>query len=152
MEPDEPFHNFEAIKSVARRSWTTQSSSIHGVWGSKIGKGLVGSQIQRLSFFYRDVAWTFLSHPTDPFTILEPQNPPIRNTYVVRKRRSTNFGALKLRKVRSGCLDRNNRYIEKPRHVFFYSRAHKIDCLSSISVRACSNEHEICHCQAGSTN
>ena len=40
--PDEPFHNFEAYKSDARRSWITHNSSIHGFWGSKSVKGLVG--------------------------------------------------------------------------------------------------------------
>ena len=40
--PDKPFHNFEALKSVARCSCITQNSSLHGFWGSKIVKGLVG--------------------------------------------------------------------------------------------------------------
>ena len=41
--PDRPFHNFGASKSVARRFWTTQSSLISWIWGSKIVKGPVRS-------------------------------------------------------------------------------------------------------------
>ena len=40
--PFEPFHNFGALKSIARRSWNTLNSSSHGLCGSEIGKGLVG--------------------------------------------------------------------------------------------------------------
>ena len=40
--PAEPCPNISALKSVARRFWTTQNSSIHGFWGSKFGKGLIG--------------------------------------------------------------------------------------------------------------
>ena len=40
--PDEPFQNYGALKSVARRSW---NSSIHGSWGSIIGKGSSGGGI-----------------------------------------------------------------------------------------------------------
>ena len=38
--PDEPFHNFRASKSVARRSWTAQNNSQSR--GSKIEKVFVG--------------------------------------------------------------------------------------------------------------
>ena len=40
--PDEPFHNFGASKSVARRSRTTYNMPVSWSLGSKIVKGLVG--------------------------------------------------------------------------------------------------------------
>ena len=42
LPDDKPIHNFGALKSVVGRSWTIENSLIHGLWGSKIGKGLVG--------------------------------------------------------------------------------------------------------------
>ena len=41
------------------------------------------------------------------FTVLVPQNPPIDEFYVVQKNRWTDFEALELWKVRSGCLAPN---------------------------------------------
>ena len=43
--PGRPFHKFGALKSDARRFWTTLNSSIPGFWGSEIVTGLVGSSI-----------------------------------------------------------------------------------------------------------
>ena len=43
-----------------------------------------------------------MNHPTDLFTNMEPQNPGIDKLYVVRKRQSTDFEALKLGKGRLG--------------------------------------------------
>ena len=43
---DRTFHNFGALKSVARRSWTSwtsRNSSISWSWGSKIVQGFVGA-------------------------------------------------------------------------------------------------------------
>ena len=42
LYPDRPFHNFWALKSVARRSATTSNSEISWSLGSKIVKGPVG--------------------------------------------------------------------------------------------------------------
>ena len=41
-------------------------------------------------------------HPTVPLAILRPQNQDIGELYAVRKRRSTDFKASKLRKSQSG--------------------------------------------------
>ena len=43
---DEPFHNFKALKSVARRFWTIQNWTIHGFGGSKIVTELVGGLLR----------------------------------------------------------------------------------------------------------
>ena len=50
-----------------------------------------------------------LLRPTGPFTILEPQSKAIDGFYGVRNRRSTNSGAYKLRKGRSGPVETEGR-------------------------------------------
>ena len=55
LPPDVPFHNFEALQSVARRSLATQNSSIHWFRGSMIGKGLVG-----LPYPTRPIFWFYI--------------------------------------------------------------------------------------------
>ena len=49
--PDEPFHNFGASKSVARRSRTSLNSRISWSRGSKIVKGFVGYSCSSQLFF-----------------------------------------------------------------------------------------------------
>ena len=44
----------------------------------------------------------YISYPTDPFAILDPQHQEIWEFYEVQKRRATDFEAPKLWKDRSG--------------------------------------------------
>ena len=46
---------------------------------------------------------TKVNIPTNPLSILGPQNPSFNMLYVAGKRQSADFEALKLREVRSGC-------------------------------------------------
>ena len=46
----------------------------------------------------------WVSFPTDPFTIFEPEHQDISKNYVVRERHTTEFEAQKLEKGRSGSL------------------------------------------------
>ena len=53
FEPDRPFHNFGASKSVLRRSLFTWTSSISWLWGSKIVKGSVGKEKTLTGYAFR---------------------------------------------------------------------------------------------------
>ena len=59
LAPDEPFHNFKALKSVDRRILFSSGTSCDGFLSSKIGKGLVGRRrkkdyvLHRTSMFAR---------------------------------------------------------------------------------------------------
>ena len=70
IPPDKPYHNFGALNSFARRSWTTWNPPIHGFWGSKIAKGLVRCSVYFKYYYWKHVikadfqtAWHLQAEP-----------------------------------------------------------------------------------------
>ena len=102
--PKRHFHfpNFGAKKSVDQRFRIRQNLSEDGSLDSKVVKRPVG----------RIVSWPnieqFWSLPTNPLTILEPQNQEIGELYVAQERCATDFEAPKLWKGSSG----SSRYVD----------------------------------------
>ena len=78
--PTDPFITFGISKSVARLSPSTHILPI--------------SRCRAFRIVIEQVGYQATTIPTDPFAILEPQNPGIDKFYVVWKRRSTDLKAL----------------------------------------------------------
>ena len=86
-QPDEPFHHFEASKSVARRFWAAYNSLINGFWGSKIVNGLVGKGSRVASFLL--AGWN--SSPNSSFKRLKKPWPAFSQFQSLKIRRWANL-------------------------------------------------------------
>ena len=84
--PERSITHFRASPSGDRLNLCSSGASYGGFWSSQIGKGLIGLQTCfSCPTFVKSQPSPF---PTDPFTILQPQDPDICKFCVVQKRRA----------------------------------------------------------------